>query len=66
VWKKREIHTEFWYGNLKERSHLEDPHLDGRIILKWITLKQDGSVWIGFIWPVYSAGVRVRKALTIF
>jgi hypothetical protein len=26
----------FWCGNLKERDHLADPDLDGRIILSWI------------------------------
>jgi hypothetical protein len=25
----------FWCGNLRERDHLEDPGLDGRIILSW-------------------------------
>jgi hypothetical protein len=26
-------------------------HLDGRIILKWmLNIKQDGVIWIGFIW----------------
>jgi len=24
--------TQFWWGNLKERGHLEDPCVDGRII----------------------------------
>ena len=28
--------TGFWWGNLKERDHLGDPSLDGRIILRWI------------------------------
>jgi hypothetical protein len=31
-----ELYTEFWWGNLKERDHLEEPGIDGRIILRWI------------------------------
>jgi len=26
-------------GNLRERDHLEDPSIDGRIILRWIFSK---------------------------
>jgi hypothetical protein len=26
----------FGWGNLREREHLEDPGVDGRIILRWI------------------------------
>jgi len=41
------VHTGFWWGNLRKRDHLEDPGLDGRIILKWKLRKLDGGVdWI--------------------
>ena len=33
---KNIVHTGFWLGNLRERYHLKDLSVDGRIILKWI------------------------------
>jgi len=36
-----ETYTRFWCGNLKERDQLEDPGVDGRIILRWIFRKWD-------------------------
>jgi len=38
-----EVHTGFWRGNLRERERLEDPGVDGRIILRWIFRKYDGG-----------------------
>jgi len=38
------------WENLRERDHLRDPGLDGRIILRWIFRKWDVGVWTGSIW----------------
>jgi len=43
VWGRGEMYTGFWCGNLKERDDLEDPGVDGRIILRWIFSKWDGA-----------------------
>ena len=39
------MYTRFCRGNLREREHLGDPGLDGRIILRWIFSKCDVGVW---------------------
>jgi hypothetical protein len=31
---REEMHTEFWWGNLRVRDRLEDQGVDARIILK--------------------------------
>jgi hypothetical protein len=43
------LHIGFWWENLRERDHLEDPGVDERIILRWIFWKWDG-MWTGLIW----------------
>jgi hypothetical protein len=36
-----EAFAEFWRGNLRERDHLGDPGIDGRVILRWVLRKWD-------------------------
>jgi hypothetical protein len=41
------VDTGFWRGDLREGDHWGDPSVDGRITLKWILKKWDGSMdWI--------------------
>jgi len=54
-----EVYTGFWWGNLKERDHLEDPGADGRIILRWIFRKCDWGVWTGLFWLWTGKGGRL-------
>jgi hypothetical protein len=50
VWVRGEVHTGFWWGDLREGDHLEDPVVDVRIKLKRIFKKWDGGAWTGLIW----------------
>jgi hypothetical protein len=44
---EREVRTGFCWVNLRERDHLEDPGIDGRMTLIWIFRKWDwGMDWI--------------------
>jgi hypothetical protein len=36
IWERLVVHRGFQRGDLRERGHLEDLCLTGRIILKWI------------------------------
>ena len=38
---REEAYTGFWWENLKERDHLREPGVDGRIILRWTLRKWD-------------------------
>ena len=49
VWGRREVHAGFWWGNLMERDHCEDPGLVVRIILKLILKKWDGQAWVSLL-----------------
>jgi hypothetical protein len=50
VWGRGEACTGFWWGNLRERDHLKDCNIDGRIILRWIFRKWDVGLWTGSMW----------------
>jgi hypothetical protein len=39
------MYTGFWWGNLRERDYVEDPGIEGRIILRWIFRKWDVGAW---------------------
>jgi hypothetical protein len=51
-----DVYTGFWWGSMRERDHLEDPGIGGRIIflvfqevecgvMSWIDLAQDTDSW---------------------
>jgi hypothetical protein len=47
---RREVCTAFWWGNLRERDHLGDTGVDGRITLRWIFRKWDVGALTGLSW----------------
>jgi len=49
------VHAGLWWGNLRERGHLEDIGIDGGIILKCIFKK-----WVGNVVRIYLAQSKDR------
>ena len=47
--EERRMHG-FGGENLRDRDHLEDPGVDGRIMLRWTFRKWDVGAWTGSIW----------------
>jgi hypothetical protein len=51
----------FWWGNLRERGHLEVLGIDEIIILKWASKKLDRGVWTGSVRVRIRAGGRLSE-----
>jgi len=49
-WGRGDAYTEFWWGNLRKKDHLDNPGVDGRIILRWILRKWYVGAWTGLSW----------------
>jgi hypothetical protein len=54
--RRGEVYTGFWWGNMRETDHLEDPGVDGRIQIRWIFRKCDLGKWTGLIWLAIGTG----------
>jgi len=48
--ERGEEHTGSWWRNMRERGHLEDSGVDGRMILKCIFNKWDVGTWTQLLW----------------
>jgi len=49
LWGRKEMHTGFWWVNLKQRDNSQDLGVDGSIILKLVMNRYYGRLWTGFI-----------------
>ena len=47
---REDVYTGFCWGNLRERDQLEDPGVDGRVVLTWIFRKWDVGTKTISIW----------------
>jgi len=50
IWGRGEVNIVFRWENLRERDHLGDPGINGRIILSSIFRKWDAEVWTRSSW----------------
>jgi hypothetical protein len=64
VWDTGEVRTAFWWGDLRERDHLEDPIVDERVILKWIFKKWGRDALTGELFVVFAQCMCVPVVIT--
>ena len=50
------VYTKYWWGNLRERDHLEDRDVDGMIILRSFFRKLKVGAWTVSSWLKLWAG----------
>ena len=50
VWGRGGLHAGFWWGDSREREHLEDLGVDGNIILNGSSRYGFGEAWPGLMW----------------
>jgi len=57
--RRGEVIKGFWWRNLRERDHVGNPGVDGRI-LRWIFRKWDVGLWTGSSWlRIGTGGVKL-------
>ena len=63
MWGRGEAFAVLWWAMLRERDHLGDPGIDGRIILRSIFSKWDVEVWTSLSWlRMGTGGGRLRMS----
>jgi hypothetical protein len=51
-----EAYRGLWWENLKNRDHLKDSGVDGRIVLRLVSSKWEVGAWTGSIWLKIGTG----------
>jgi len=54
MWPVCQLNAEFWWGNLRDRDHLGDVRVGGRMILNLWSINELGA-WTALIW------LRIRR-----